>query len=103
MFPERVESLHFSGIRKLFETAPADAINLGLGEPDVQPPVEMIQAFKDALDRGMNKYGPSAGIPELRKAIAENLKSYRRDVLSENIIVTAGATECMRIACETRR
>jgi aspartate aminotransferase len=101
MFPERVESLHFSGIRKLFETAPADAINLGLGEPDVQPPVEMIQAFKDALDRGMNKYGPSAGIPELRKAIAENLKSYRRDVLSENIIVTAGATEGMRIACET--
>jgi aspartate aminotransferase len=101
MFPERVASLKFSGIRRLFEAAPPDAINLGLGEPDIQPPVEMIQAFKDALDRGMNKYGPSAGIPELRKAIAENLKSYRRDVLSENIIVTAGATEGMRIACET--
>ena len=101
MFPKRVASLRFSGIRKLFETAPADAINLGLGEPDIQPPKEMIEAFKAALDRGMNKYGPSAGIMELRKAIAENLKSYRKDVAAENIIVTAGATEGMRIACET--
>lgn len=101
MFPKRVASLQFSGIRKLFEAAPADAINLGLGEPDIQPPKEMIEAFKDALDRGMNKYGPSAGIMELRRAIAENLKSYRRDVAADNIIITAGATEGMRIACET--
>ena len=101
MFPNRVASLRFSGIRKLFEAAPSGAINLGLGEPDVQPPKEMIEAFKDALDRGMNKYGPSAGILELRKAIAENLKSYRRDVQFENIIITVGATEGMRIACET--
>jgi len=101
MFPSRVASLQFSGIRKLFEAAPPGAINLGLGEPDVQPPREMIEAFKDALDRGMNKYGPSAGILELRKAIAENLKSYRRDVQFENIIITVGATEGMRIACET--
>ncbi len=101
MFPSRVASLRFSGIRKLFEAAPSGAINLGLGEPDMQPPREMIEAFKDALDRGMNKYGPSAGILELRKAIAENLKSYRRDVQFENIIITVGATEGMRIACET--
>ena len=101
MFPKRVASLQFSGIRELFETAPADAINLGLGEPDIQPPKEMVEAFKAALDRGLNKYGPSAGIMELRRAIAENLKSYRRDVAAENIIITAGATEGMRIACET--
>ncbi len=101
MFPPRVASLQVSGIRKLFEAAPSTAINLGLGEPDIQPPREMIEAFKAALDRGMNKYGPSAGIMELRKAIADNLKSYRKDVRSENIIITAGATEGMRIACET--
>lgn len=101
MFPGRVASLRFSGIRELFEAAPPEAINLGLGEPDIQPPREMIEAFKAALDRGMNKYGPSAGIMDLRKAIAENVKSYRRDVHYENIIITAGATEGMRIACET--
>lgn len=101
MFPERVASLQFSGIRKLFESAPEGAINMGLGEPDMQPPKEMVEAFKRALDDGMNKYGPSAGVHDLRVAIAENLKSHRRDVSYENIIITAGATEGMRIACET--
>jgi len=101
MFPQRVASLKVSGIRKLFEAAPANSINLGLGEPDIQPPQEMIDAFKDALDKGYNKYGPSAGIMELRVAIAESLQRYRKDVDFRNIIVTAGATEGMRIACET--
>lgn len=101
MFPERVASLKVSGIRKLFESAPPGSINLGLGEPDIQPPEEMIKAFESALEAGHNKYGPSAGIIELRKAIADSLRRYRRDVSFENIIVTAGATEGMRIACET--
>ncbi len=101
MFPTRVSSLKVSGIRKLFEAAPEGAINLGLGEPDIQPPEEMIAALKNALDLGYNKYGPSAGIMQLRSAIADTVRRYRRDVSSENIIVTAGATEGMRIACET--
>lgn len=101
MFPSRVASLKVSGIRKLFDAAPPDAINLGLGEPDVQPPQVMIDAFKAALDRGYNKYGPSAGVKELREAIAKSLKRFRKDVAFENIIVTAGATEGMRIACDT--
>jgi len=101
MFPPRVASLKVSGIRKLFEAAPPGSINLGLGEPDLQPPKEMIEAFKRALDAGYNKYGPSAGIKELRKSVAESLRRQRRDVSCENIIITAGATEGMRIACET--
>jgi aspartate aminotransferase len=101
MFPERVAALKVSGIRKLFEAAPPGCINLGLGEPDIQPPREMIRAFCDAMNRGFNKYGPSAGIMDLREGIAEYLRRYRKDVDFENIIVTAGATEGMRIACET--
>jgi aspartate aminotransferase len=101
MFPERVSSLKVSGIRKLFESAPPGSINLGLGEPDIQPPLEMIRAFQKALEEGRNKYGPSAGIMELREAIASSLRVYRKDVSFENIIVTAGATEGMRIASET--
>ncbi len=101
MFPARVASLKVSGIRKLFEAAPPDAINLGLGEPDLQPPQEMVDAFKAALDKGENKYGPSAGVKELRELIAKSLKRFRKDVAFENIIVTAGATEGMMIACGT--
>jgi aspartate aminotransferase len=101
MFPDRVSSLKVSGIRKLFESAPPGAINLGLGEPDIQPPQDVIRAFQNALAEGHNKYGPSAGIMELREAIAASLRKYRKDVDYENIIVTAGATEGMRIASET--
>jgi len=101
MFPRRVSSLKVSGIRKLFEAAPPGSINLGLGEPDIQPPQEMIEALVKALRDGHNKYGPSAGIKDLREAIAEYLRRYRKDVSYENVIVTAGATEGMRIACET--
>jgi aspartate aminotransferase len=101
MFPRRVSSLKVSGIRKLFEAAPPGSINLGLGEPDIQPPQEMIEALAKALRDGHNKYGPSAGIKDLREAIAEYLRRYRKDVSYENVIVTAGATEGMRIACET--
>jgi aspartate aminotransferase len=101
MFPERVSSLEVSGIRKLFESAPQGAINLGLGEPDIQPPQEMIRAFESSLESGQNKYGPSAGVKELREAIAASLRRYRKDVSYENIIVTAGATEGMMIASET--
>jgi len=101
MFPQRVSSLKVSGIRKLFEAAPPGAINLGLGEPDLQPPTVMIKAFEKALEDGYNKYGPSAGVLDLREAIAAYLRRYRKDVSFENIIVTAGATEGMRIACET--
>lgn len=101
MFPDRVSSLKVSGIRKLFESAPPGAINLGLGEPDIQPPQDVIKAFQNALANGHNKYGPSAGIIELREAIAASLRRYRKDVDYENIIVTAGATEGMRIASET--
>ncbi|MCJ7562274.1 MAG: aminotransferase class I/II-fold pyridoxal phosphate-dependent enzyme [Thermoplasmata archaeon] len=101
MFPKRVASLKMSGIRRLFESAPPGAINLGLGEPDVQPPPETIEAFKRALDAGRNKYGPSAGITELRESIAKSLKRFRHDITFENIIITAGATEGMMIACDT--
>src|SRR4030042_996623 len=101
MFPQRVSSLKGSGIRKLFEAAPPGAINLGLGEPDIQPPAVMIKAFGKALEDGYNKYGPSAGVMELREAIAAYLRRYRKDVSFENIIVTAGGPQGVREGCGT--
>lgn len=34
---DRIRGIQVSGIRKMFESAPLDAINLGLGEPDFTP------------------------------------------------------------------
>ena len=93
MTSERVERIQVSGIRKLFEMATSDAINLGLGEPDFQPPEEAIEGVIKAMREGKNKYGPTKGIPELREAIAERLRTYRKDLKTENVIVTSSATE----------
>ncbi|MCP1199834.1 pyridoxal phosphate-dependent aminotransferase [Notoacmeibacter sp. MSK16QG-6] len=48
-----------------------DVISLGAGEPDFDTPDNIKAAAKAAIDRGETKYTPVAGIPELRKAIAE--------------------------------
>jgi aspartate aminotransferase len=101
MVSKRISSLNVSGIRRFSEAAPVGAINLGPGEPDVPPPPEMIRGLKSALDKGYNKYSPMAGITELREAIAARIGKHRKDYTLENIIITAGATEGMRIACET--
>ncbi|RLQ88299.1 pyridoxal phosphate-dependent aminotransferase [Notoacmeibacter ruber] len=48
-----------------------NVISLGAGEPDFDTPDNIKSAAKDAIERGETKYTPVAGIPELRKAIAE--------------------------------
>ena len=49
-------------------------IGFGAGEPDFNTPQHIIDAAKEALDKGYTKYTPSSGLPALRKKIAEKLK-----------------------------
>ena len=69
-----------------------DVISFGAGEPDFNTPAEIITAAKEALDSGKTKYTPSAGIKELREAIAakvqrENGLTYSPD----QIVASCGA------------
>src|SRR5882724_3862245 len=50
-----------------------DVCGFGAGEPDFDTPEHIKKAAIDALEAGFTKYTPSAGIPELRQAIAEKL------------------------------
>ncbi len=50
-------------------------INFGVGEPDFNTPAHIIQAAKDALDKGYTKYVAAAGLPALKKAICKKLKT----------------------------
>src|SRR5438046_7001093 len=52
-----------------------DVCGFGAGEPDFDTPEHIKKAAIDALEAGFTKYTPSAGIPELRKAIAEKLEN----------------------------
>ncbi len=92
MFSKRVQSIELSGIRKIFDMAQGDVINLGLGEPDFHPPERVMEALYEGVKRGYNKYGPSKGFPELRRLIAEKYEKYG-DFTAENVLVTVGATE----------
>jgi aspartate aminotransferase len=67
-------------------------INLSIGEPDFKTPKHICEAAKQAIDNGFHAYTPVAGIPELRKAIAEKFKRDNNiDWKSENVIVSTGA------------
>lgn len=71
------------------------AINLGQGAPDVDGPVEMIEAAAAALRAGPNQYAPGTGIPELRQAIADHQRHYYDLSVDsdEGVLVTVGCTE----------
>jgi aspartate aminotransferase len=90
---ERVRQVEISGIRKMFEAAPPNAINLGLGEPDFEPPKAVLDALCDAVRHCMNHYGPSAGLPPLREKIAERYRERDPDTGRENVIVTGSGSE----------
>ena len=69
-----------------------DVINFGAGEPDFDTPEHIKAAAMGSLDAGFTKYTPAAGIPELRTAIAEKLKTDNHlDYKPGQIIVNCGA------------
>ncbi len=93
MVSKRVREVEISGIRKMFEAAPPNAINLGLGEPDFEPPEEVIEALCDAVRHGKNHYGPTAGLPALRETIASRYQDRDPATGRENVIVTGSGSE----------
>lgn len=93
MFAKRMKGIELTAIRKMFDLAGSNAIHLGIGEPDFQPSEIVINAMKSAVEKGFNKYGPTAGLPKLRDAVAERLKKYKSDINQEEIIITASGTE----------
>jgi aspartate aminotransferase len=98
MFSGRVEDVEISNLSKLFERAPKDAVNLGLGEPDFQPPEEVKEALSRAVQEGKNKYSPVGGLPELREAIAGNLGENGVDASPDEVLITCGGTEALMIS-----
>lgn len=69
-----------------------DVCGFAGGEPDFDTPDHIKQAAKDALDQGITKYTPNAGIPELRTAIAEKLLADNNVAYDPTqVVVSSGA------------
>ena len=68
-------TIRISNLANELKNQGKDIISFSLGEPDFNTPEHIVDAAKASLDRGETHYTPSPGIPELRRAIAEKLKT----------------------------
>jgi N-succinyldiaminopimelate aminotransferase len=71
------------------------AINLGQGFPDTDGPALVLDAAVAAIRAGANQYPPGAGVPELRRAVADH-RARRYGLVHDpdtEVLITAGATE----------
>ena len=81
---------------KALEAQGRDIVHLEIGEPDFDTPANIVRAGADALEAGWTHYGPSAGQPELKEAIAAYLNRSRETRYDAGqIIVTPGGKPVM--------
>lgn len=98
---DRALNLHQGAIRAMFDRAKnfPGSINLGIGEPDLDTPLEIVEAGCDALKQGKTHYTANAGIIELRKKISQYALKQGLEVDPENeIIVTTGGMGALALA-----
>src|SRR5262245_62712835 len=62
---------------RALEAQGRDVVHLEIGEPDFDTPMNVIEAGCHALKTGWTHYGPAAGQPDLRQAIADYLNRSR--------------------------
>ncbi|MFY7861580.1 MAG: pyridoxal phosphate-dependent aminotransferase, partial [Chitinophagales bacterium] len=85
--------------RELKESG-VDIINLSLGEPDFDTPINIKEADKKALDAGDTKYTPVSGTKALRDAICRKFKRENNlDYTADQIVVSNGAKQSIANAC----
>ena len=80
-----------------------DAIELGRGDPDLPTPTHIVAAAKVAIDRGLEEISDPAGLPALRRAIAEKL--WRENGVAVDsaagVVVTTGGQEALFLLMQT--
>ena len=81
---------------KALQQAGRDICSLSAGEPDFDTPDFIVEATRQALRDGITRYGPAAGDPELREAVAEKLSSGNGIATSpEQVLITNGGKQAI--------
>jgi aspartate/methionine/tyrosine aminotransferase len=74
-------------------------VHLEIGEPDFDTPASIRAAAVRALEEGFTHYGPSAGLPEVREAIAAYVARDRGlTVAAEQVVITPGGKPVLTFA-----
>jgi aspartate aminotransferase len=105
----RTSLIPFSPIRTMFRLADemeraggGPVFRLHVGDPDFAPPESVIEGVAAAMRGGKTHYAPTAGVHELRVALAE--KARRKNGLAataDHVIVTPGSTQALFAVMET--
>src|SRR5574337_504041 len=102
LFAERVRHLAPEGAYQMLarsqalETAGRDIIHLEAGQPDVSASDHVVRAGIRAIEVGHTRYGPPAGLPVFRKAIAEDAGRRRGiEVQAAQVVIGPGAKPAM--------
>jgi aspartate aminotransferase len=77
-----------------------EVIDLGVGEPDFRTPEFIAAAGIASIEQGFTQYTPVPGIPALRTAIADRIKSDNgHPATAEGVVVSCGAKQSLFNAC----
>ncbi|SPA38045.1 Aspartate aminotransferase [Cupriavidus taiwanensis] len=82
------------------ERAGRHIVHMGIGEPDFTAAEPVVRAAEAAMRRGVTQYTGALGIHPLREAIAGYYQTaYGLDIPARRVIVTAGASGALLLAC----
>ena len=100
---EHIAPFHVMELAKMaseLEHAGRSIIHMGIGEPDFTAPAPVIEAATRAMADGKLQYTAATGLPALRRAISDHYRAvYGLEIAPERIIVTAGASAALLLAC----
>ncbi len=84
---------------RALEARGRSVVHLEIGEPDFDTPGHIVAAAQQALEAGFTHYGPGAGLPELRLAVANYLQRWRGiDIDPARVVITPGGKPVMFFA-----
>ena len=98
-----IEPFHVMELLKIaaaLEQAGRSVIHMGIGEPDFPAAQPVLDAAAKAIAGGTMRYTHAVGLPALREAIAAHYQQrFGVDVAAERIVITAGASGALLLAC----
>jgi aspartate/methionine/tyrosine aminotransferase len=98
-----IEPFHVMELLKMaaaLEQTGRSVIHMGIGEPDFPAAQPVLDAAAKAVAGGTMRYTHAVGLPALREAIATHYQQrFGVDVAAERIVITAGASGALLLAC----
>ena len=91
---ESSQSLVMAARAKAMKAAGIDVVSMSLGEPDMDTPEQVRRAAQEAIDNHWSHYGPVAGTPALREAVAAYQNAVAGNAIpwaGNDVVVSVGA------------